>query len=99
MERKENVAKSLTNTARDLLIENLINENCYHSLFFLHDGKYKHHGDYDTKDDAADEKEYLKNQGEKSVVIRVPKKEAPKDWTEIDIHKFVSDRLSKKKTK
>lgn len=68
----------------------------YHSVFYKHkNGKWAHHFDADTKEDATDEQESLRRTGHKTVRLTVPRAEA-KNWTKVNVHDYVEGRLSKK---
>jgi hypothetical protein len=67
----------------------------YHSVFVqLDDGKWAHHFDADDVLDAKDEARWLKNQGDKTMIIRVPKDQA--NWTETNPNDFVQNYLASK---
>jgi len=69
----------------------------YHSVFTkLEDGSWAHHFDADDAEDAKDEVRSLKNMGEKSIVIKVPKDQA--DWTSINPNDFVQQHIAGKKS-
>lgn len=65
----------------------------YHSVFYKHEsGKWHHHFDADSREDAAEERSSLRSSGERHVkVLRVPKHEA--NWHKRDVHEYVSGRL------
>ena len=70
-------------------------EKLYHSVFYKNKetGKWQHHFDADNKEDAEDERRSLRDHhGEQSVRLCVPQSQA--NWTKIDPHEYVMDRLS-----
>lgn len=72
----------------------------YHSVFYKSKepgSKWGHHFDADTKEDAGHEIESIRNQGHKAVRLTVPKAEA-KNWSKVDVHNYVEQRLATKKT-
>lgn len=64
---------------RKVVYEQQLDESHYHSVWYKQDGKWMHHFDADSKEDARDEKDSLKNDGYKHVkVLKVHKSQA--DW-------------------
>lgn len=70
----------------------------YHTVFIRNeDGTWGHYFDADDKEDARLETYSLKNRGEKTLVLIVPKDQAR--WNEIDVDAYVKDRLAQKQAK
>ncbi len=73
--------------------EELDEANNYHSVFVHTGDKWAHHFDADNKNDAHDEVTSLKNQGQKTRVLKVPKSDA--QWHKKDVHAYVTSREKK----
>lgn len=70
-------------------------EPMYHSVFSqMDDGTWAHHFDADDASDAKEEERWLKNDGVKTMTIRVPKSQA--DWTKVSPNDFVAQHLASK---
>lgn len=69
----------------------LLESKNYHSVFWSDGKKWYHHGDFDSHDDAREEMESMRNQGEKKVKkLVIPKDKAPKNWNDHDITYYVN---------
>lgn len=87
---------------KQVLAEDKRYKGHYHSVFYLNKsdghlhGKWCHHTDCDTPDDAKDERDSLKNQGERAIILKVPKSEA--NWYKNSPHDYVMANRKIKKT-
>lgn len=70
----------------------------YHSVFYKHEGKWKHHFDADTREDAFEEKSSLNHKAGEALVLRVPKQDA--NWHKMgadQLHDYVQKRIDNQK--